>query len=156
MSSRATPDRPGRWFEIRCPESRHLLGHLGLPTAHCEPGKPAVFVSVRDPKCGGVQVECTFVGAAPEPRDDVRALSLWRRQRRQEFVVRCPAGAHLLAHASVPTAFLAAGELPITLVVHCQTCDVPVETVFADVAEVFPAAPQRGQPGRAQACGHTR
>ncbi len=147
-----------RHFEVRCHESRHLLGQLRIPGEFCEPGKAAIYVSIKDARCNGLQVEATCEAAAPHAGDDDNPWkqSRWRRQRRMEFQVRCPQGIHLLAHVSVPTAFLKDANRAVVFYTECHTCRVPVETALIALSEVRAGTPPAGQPGELVACGRTK
>ena len=147
-----------RHFEIRCFGGRHLLGQLRMPADFCEPGKPAVLVSVKDARCNGQQVEASCVSAAPlaSDTDNPWKQGVWRRQRGIAFQVRCPNGTHLLAHVFVPTAFLKDATRAIEFYTECHTCNVPVETALVALSEVRAGAPPRGQPGVLEECGRTR
>lgn len=144
-------------FEVRCHESRHLLGQLRMPAEFCEPGKPAIYVSVKDARCN-IMVDSTCLAAAPHASesDSPWKMGRWRRHRRVEFLVRCPKGIHLLAHVSVPEAFLRDAGRAAIFYTECHTCRVPVETALVALCEVRAGPPPAGQPGELVVCGRTK
>ena len=125
-------------LEIRCPE-RHLLATAKLPKALVEPDQPPVHFAVRCTRCR-VDVESVFLPPAEAP--DGAPVKVWRRQKRQEFQVRCPdRGHHLLGRISIPVKHLSGGTPAILFHARCRACKITAEATFAGALPIDGLAP---------------
>jgi len=130
-------------LEIRCHE-RHRLATAQMPRKVLTVSEPSVLFTVRCTRCR-VDVEAAWCPAAEALTDeDVKA---WRRQRRQEYQVRCPSGKHLLGRVSLPVKFLH-GNPPAVILFRsrCRTCKIEVEATFTAAEESNGLAPAASNP----------